>query len=177
MILMELIIVISILGMMTGWAMLSLGGVFSKKQFEKEAYTIIDVLKKAQHATARTDRRYAVVFDFIEETYVLRQYATQNLDMIPEEEAIITTGYFSRNCQIDYILFDDAFDTREYGESMENAIFFAGRNGWQNGGKIVLVDIDGNPYTILVNRICGKITLQPGDVDLLVPLDRNELRF
>ncbi len=177
MILMELIVVISILGMMTAWAMLSLGGVFSKKQFEKEAYTIIDVLKKAQHATAQTDRRYAVVFDFVEETYTLRQYVTLDLETMPEEEAIIATNDFTRNCQLDYVLFDDFEDTRDEGNNMGEAKFRAGRNGWQNGGKIVLVDIDGNPYSIIVNRICGKITLQPGDVDLLVPLDRNELRF
>lgn len=174
---MEVVVVISILGMMTAWAMLSLSGVFSKKQFEKEAYSIIDILKKAQNATMQTDRRYAVIFDFVEETYVLRQYATQALDMIPEEDAVLSTGYFSRNCQIDYILFDDNVDTRDFGEDTVEGKFLAGRNGWQNGGKIVLLDVDGNPYTILVNRLCGKITLKPGDVDLLIPLDRNELRF
>ena len=177
MILMELIVVISILGMMTGWAMLSLGGVFSKKQFEKEAYTIIDVLKKAQHATAQTDRRYAVVFDFIEETYVLRQFATLDLQTIPEDEAILFVGDFSRYCQLDYVLFDDFMDTRDEGESISEARFIVGRGGWQYGGKIVLVDDDGHPYSIVVGRLCGDITLKPGDVEILVPVDKSELPF
>ena len=76
----ELLVVIAILSMMTGMAILSLTGVFGRKQFEKEAYAIIDILHKAQNASAQTDRRYAVVFDFIEETYVLRQFATLDLN-------------------------------------------------------------------------------------------------
>ena len=175
--LIELLVVVSIIGMMTAIATLSLGGIFARKQFETEAYAIIDVMKKAQHAAAQTDRRYAVVFDFIENAYVLRQFATLDLESIPEDKAILSQGSFTKNCRIDYVLFDDFMDTREEGDSIDEARFYAGRSGWQHGGKIVLIDIDGNPYSIVVNRLCGKITLEPGDVDILVPVKRDELRF
>ena len=176
-VLIELLVVVSLIAMMTAIATLSLGPMFSRKQFEKEAYAIIDIMKKAQYAAAQTDRRYAVVFDFIEDAYILRQFATLDLESIPEDEAILSQSFFSQNCRLDYVLFDDFMDTREEGETIDQARFYAGRSGWQHGGKIVLVDVDGNPYSIVVNRLCGKITLELGDVDILVPVDRDELRF
>ena len=173
----ELLVVLAILSMLTGMAMLTFTGVFGRKQFEKEAYAIIDILHKAQNASAETDRRYAVVFDFIEDTYVLRQFATLDLQTIPEAEAVLSVGYFSRNCQLDYVLFDDFMDTRDEGENISEARFIAGRGGWQYGGKIVLLDDDGHPYSIVVGRLCGDITLKPGDVEILVPVDKSELPF
>jgi len=154
-VLVELLVVIAVISLLTVMAMLSLTNVFARKQFEKEACAIIDVLHKAQSASARTDRRYAVVFD----------------------EAILSVGEFSRHCQLDYVLFDDFMDTRDEGENISEARFIAGRGGWQYGGKIVLRDIDGNPYSIVVNRLCGDITLKPGDVEILVPVSKSELPF
>jgi len=176
-VLVELLVVIAVISLLTVMAMLSLTNVFARKQFEKEACAIIDVLHKAQSASARTDRRYAVVFDFINDTYILRQFATLDLQTIPESEAILSVGEFSRHCQLDYVLFDDFMDTRDEGENISEARFIAGRGGWQYGGKIVLRDIDGNPYSIVVNRLCGDITLKPGDVEILVPVSKSELPF
>ena len=173
----ELLDVIAILSMLTAVAMISLTSVYGKTQFEKEAYAIIDILHKAQYASARTPRRYAVVFDFVEGTYVLRQFATLDLQSIPQEEAVLSVGSFSGHCQLDYVLFDDFMDTRDEGESISEARFIAGRGGWQYGGKIVLRDGDGNPYSIVVGRLCGDITLRPGDVEILVPVDKSELQF
>ena len=173
----ELLVVIAIISMLTAVAMLSVTSIFGKKQFEKEAYEIIDILHKAQNASAETVRRYAVIFDFVEGTYVLRQFATLDMQSIPEEEAILSVGSFSRHCQLDYVLFDDFMDTRDEGESISEARFIAGRGGWQYGGKIVLLDVDGNPYSIVVGRLCGDITLKRGDVEILVPVDKSELRF
>ncbi len=173
----ELLVVIAVLAMLTAVAMLSVTSVFGRKQFEKEAYAIIDILHKAQNASAETPRRYAVVFDFVEGTYVLRQFATLDLQSIPQEEAILSVGSFSRHCQLDYVLFDDFMDTRDEGETISEARFIAGRGGWQYGGKIVLRDVDGNPYSIVVGRLCGDITLKQGDVDILVPVAKSELPF
>ncbi|MBE0534904.1 MAG: hypothetical protein IH624_04480 [Phycisphaerae bacterium] len=173
----ELIVVVMIIGMMTSLAMLSLTGVFGQKKFEQEAYAIVDVLRKASHASAETDRRYAVVFDFIQGAYVLRQFVTLDLQTLPEDEAIISVGHFSKYCVLDYVLFDDFMDTRDEGDSISEARFIAGRGGWQYGGKIVLRDLDGNPYSIVVNRLCGNVKLVPGDADILVPVDAGELRF
>lgn len=173
----ELIVVTMIIGMMTGLAMLSLGGVYSQKKFEQEAYTIVDILKKAYHASAETDRRYAVVFDFVEGAYILRQFASLDLQTLPADEAIISIGYFSKHCVLDYVLFDDFMDTRDEGDSISEARFLCGRGGWQYGGKIVLLDVEGNPYSIIVNRLCGDVKLVRGDAEILVPVNASELRF
>jgi len=176
-VLIELIVVIAMISILTAVAMLSVTSIFGRKQFEKEAYAIIDVLQKAQNASAETVRRYAVVFDFVEGTYVLRQFATLDMQSIPEEEAVLSVGDFSKYCQLDYVLFDDFMDTRDEGENISEARFIAGRGGWQYGGKIVLLDNDGRPYSIVVGRLCGNITLKPGDVEILMPVDKNELPF
>ena len=178
-VLIELIVVITMISILTAVAMLSVTSIFGKTQFEKEAYAIIDIMHKAQNASAETVRRYAVIFDFVEETYVLRQFATLEMDVLPQEEAILAVGGFTRHCQLDYVLFDDLDDTRDekYGESISEAKFIAGRGGWRYGGKIVLLDVDGNPYSIVVGRLCGDITLQKGDVEILVPVDKSELPF
>jgi len=173
----ELLVVIAVISMLTAVAMLSVTSVFGKKQFEKEAYAIIDILHKAQNASAETVRRYAVIFDFGEGTYVLRRFATLEMDALPREEAILAVGDFSRHCRLDYVLFDDFMDTREEGESISEAKFIAGRGGWQYGGKIVLLDVDGNPFSIVVGRLCGDITLKRGDVEIPAPVDKSELRF
>jgi hypothetical protein len=173
----ELIVVIMIVGMLTGLAMLSLGGVYSQKKFEQEAYTIVDILKKAYHASTETDRRYAVVFDFVEGVYVLRQFATLDLQTPSEDEAVISVGHFSKHCVLDYVLFDDFMDTRDEGDRISEARFLCGRGGWQYGGKIVLLDVEGQPYSIVVSRLCGDVKLVRGDAEILVPVNASDLRF
>jgi type II secretory pathway pseudopilin PulG len=91
-VLIELIIVIAIMLMIVGLATFSLSAVSTRTNFEKEAYTFINILKMAQNAAAESDRRYAVILDFDEQTYTLRQFASLDLETIPPEEAIITTG-------------------------------------------------------------------------------------
>jgi hypothetical protein len=47
----------------------------------------------------------------------------------------------------------------------------AGRGGWQSGAKIVVLDREGNPFTIITNRFSKVITLLPGDMDILEPVE------
>jgi hypothetical protein len=57
------------------------------------------------------------------------------------------------------------------------ARFYAGHSGWQYGGKIVLLDGDGNPYSVIVNRISIVISLLPGDVEILAPQYPEDVPF
>ena len=174
-VLIELIIVIAIMLMMVGLTTFSLSAVSTRSKFEKGAYTFINVLKMAQNAAAESDRRYAVILDFDEQTYTLRQFASLDLETIPPEEAIITTGNFTDQCYLDYVLFDDFEDTMD--EEAYEARFYAGHSGWQYGGKIVLLDANGNPYSVIVNRLSRVITLQPGDVEILAPQYQEDVPF
>ena len=183
MVLVELLLVITILGLMAGIAVVRLLPGFEKTTFKREAYEIIDTLSMAQNAAAQSGQRYAVFFDLLEpQNYTLRQInALQDLadDSIPDGEMVLAAKELSERCQIAYIRFDDGDDTRDEGEDLLTlkSYFVAGRSGWQNGGKIVLIDKNENPYSIVVNRIGRMITLIEGDVDIFLLEAKKDLPF
>lgn len=182
-VLIELLLVIAILGLMTGLAAIKLLPGFDRTTFKKEAYEIVNALKTAQNAAAQGNRRYGVFFDLLEpQNYSLRQInVLEDLahDATPDEEMVLATKILSERCEIVYIRFDDGDDTRDEGENLLDlkTHFVAGRSGWQNGGKIVLLDKNGNPYSIVVNRIGRMITLMEGDVDIFLLEARKDLPF
>jgi len=174
-ILVEMLVALIIIGLMTTLAMINFSSAFTKAKFEREVNDFINVLKMAQNGAAESDKRYAVVLNFDEQSYTLRQFDSLSLDVIPEEDAIITTGYFTDECYLDWVLFDDF----EYAieETAFEVRFYAGHSGWQYGGKIVLLDVDGNPYSVVVNRLSRVISLQPGDVEILEPQYPEDVLF
>ena len=179
-VLIELIVVLAIMTMLLALAVVSLSGVFGKSEFQQQAVEFINVMKMAQNSAAESDRRYTVTIDFLENTYELRQFTVRDFEQVLDEEPVITTGQFTEQCQLDYVLFDDFYDTRqEDPEKLETlrVWFWAGHSGWMYGGKIVLLDADGNPYSVIVNRLSRVITLQSGDVDILEPKEKDELPF
>jgi len=174
-VLLEMLMVLIIIALMAGVVTVCLSGISTRTKFERQAYVFINILKMAQNAAAESDRRYAVILDFNEQAYTLRQFASLDLETIPPEEAVIATGNFTNQCYLDYVLFDDFEDTMD--EEAYEARFYAGHSGWQYGGKIVLLDADGNPYSVIVNRLSRVITLQPGDVEILVPQYAEDVPF
>lgn len=171
--LIEMIIVLGIIGLIMGIAMVNFISKAGKSSFKKEAVEIVNTLKMAQNAAAQSGRRYIVMFDFIEQTYTMKEVPTlDEFFLIVEEnegEAISETQ-LSERCMIEYIIFDNLKeDTRNSGDLEDQAelktYFVAGRSGWQNGGKIGLTDTDGNEYSIIVNRMSKSIVLEEGDID------------
>jgi hypothetical protein len=51
------------------------------------------------------------------------------------------------------------------------ANFRAGRAGWQRGGRILVTNASGGEYSIMVNRLTGAVTVEKGNVPLLVTQD------
>ena len=95
------------------------------------------------------------------------------------EEEIIIDRDFGDKCLAAYVLFDD-IDFSLEGESYANegkAMFRAGHAGWHYGGKIVLLDENEQPYSVVVNRMNRVVTLQMGDVELPVPRRTDEVLF
>ena len=170
-VLVEMLIVLGIVVFLTTLVTLNFTGAVGRTEFQKQAYEFINTLKMAQNAAAESDRRYAVVLDFIEKTYTLREFASLDLATIPDDVAVIKVGNFTEHCQLDYVVLDDLRDTRDEGEDIESVRFLAGHSGWLFGGKIVLRDADGYPYSVLVNRISRVITLNEGDVEIMEPLE------
>lgn len=175
-VLLEVLIVIGLMAFLLSLGVISYSALWGSRQFQHQAHELVNLFQMAQEASAQSDRRYAVILDFVEQKYVLRQFASLDLQTIPEEEAVIHTGYFTDRFQLDYVLYDDLEDTREK-ENVTEARFYAGRSGWQYGGKVVVRDGDGNPWSILISRMVQPVRLVEGDVPILLPQKPDEMRF
>jgi type II secretory pathway pseudopilin PulG len=178
----ELIIVIIIFALMAGLAGMNFPGLVRKRQFEQKAYEFIDIIKKAQAASAEGGKRYALSLDLEEQSYTLKEFTQPYFEIIDDDEQTPTMhkGYFTEQCYLDYVIFDDGYDSRYPPEGEQTYIvhFFSGRSGWDFGGNIVLIDSDGHPYSIVLNRLSRTVQLLPGeDYEVLQPVYKNELPF
>jgi hypothetical protein len=151
--------------------MLNLSGLLGKNTFRARVQELVSTMQMTASTAAESDRRYEVIIDITEQGYLLRQITTPDLSQVLEEE-IIVENYLSDNCRVDYVLFDDG----EYANE-GRAKFRAGHSGWAYGGKIVLLDENEQPYSVVVNRLNRTITLVEGDVELLEPKPKDELPF
>jgi hypothetical protein len=140
---------------------------------------LVQAFQSAVNTAQQSDRRYAVILNFDEKTWMLRQSNQLDFEGIPDDEAILKTGYFDPRFDIDYVLYDDGIDTRNprEGEMTTASIFFAGHGGWRSGGKVVLVDEDGQPWSIMIYRIGKPVELIQGDVPILAPIPEEQMPF
>ncbi|NIP53511.1 MAG: prepilin-type N-terminal cleavage/methylation domain-containing protein [Phycisphaerae bacterium] len=169
----ELVVVIVILSLFVFLAVMSLSGLLRKNTFEMQAREFVSTMQMAAVAAAQSNRRYEVIIDLTEQSYTLRQINSPDLFEVFEED-IIATNVFSADCQILYVLFDDLMET---DEDHQIAKFRAGHAGWQYGGKIVLLDEQEQPYSVLVSRMNRVVTLKKGDVEFLLPRAKDEVLF
>lgn len=178
-VLVEMLVVLGIMAMLVSIAMLGFGAVSGRSYFHRKAQTLAETFQSAWIAAQQSDRRYAVVLSFTENMWVLRQFTQLDFEGIPEDESIIKTGTFDDRFQLDYVLYDDGDDTRtpREGERVTSAIFRAGHGGWQFGGKIVLRDEDGNPWSIVIYRIGKPAELVQGDATILIPVESQYIPF
>jgi len=169
----ELIVVVLIVSLFVLLAMMNLSGLLIRNTFKAQTQELVSTMQMAASAAAETERRYEVIIDIAEQSYILRQITSPDLSQVLEEEIIVEND-FSDNCRVIYVLFDDLVET---DEDHQIAKFRAGHAGWQNGGKIVLLDEDEQPYSVVVNRINRIVTLKEGDVELLMPKRKDEVPF
>jgi Tfp pilus assembly protein FimT len=169
----ELIVVLLIIWLFVLLAVMNLFGLLRKNTFRVQAQEFVSTMQMAANAAAESNRRYEVIIDLTEQNYVLREITSPDLTQVLEEEIIVNND-LGNNCQVAYVLFDDGDYTDP--EHMR-AMFRAGHSGWQYGGKIVLLDEDEQPYSVVVNRISRTVTLKKGDVEILVPKAREDVLF
>lgn len=169
----ELVVVIVILSLFVLLTIPNLFGLLRRNRFELQAHEFVSTMQMAAVAAAESDRRYEVIIDLTEQSYTLRQITSPDLFQVLEEE-IIATNEFGINCQVLYVLFDDLMET---DEDHQIAKFRAGNAGWQYGGKIVLLDEQEQPYSVLVSRKNRVVTLQKGDIEFLLPKAKDEVLF
>ena len=174
----ELIVVIIIISLFLLLTMTNLIGLLRRNTFEAQAQQFIATIQMAASAAAESNRRYEVIIDLTEQSYLLRQITSPDLTQVLEEE-IIVDNYFSDYCQAAYVMFDDidySLEGQSYAEE-GRAKFRAGHAGWQYGGKIVLLDEDGQPYSVVVSRMNRIVTLEYGDVEISTPRRTDEVPF
>jgi len=170
----ELIVVVVIVSMFVLLAQMHLFGLLKKNKFRAQARELVSTMQMAASAAAESDRRYEVIINLAEQNYTLRQITSTHLPSDVLEEEIIVENDFNNNCRVVYVLFDDLTET---DEDHQKAFFRAGHAGWQAGGKIVLLDGEEQPYSVVVNRMNRIVTLEEGDVELLLPKRQNEVPF
>jgi type II secretory pathway pseudopilin PulG len=174
----ELIVVIIIISLFLLLTATNLFGLLRKNTFKANVQQFVTTMQMAASAAAESNRRYEVIIDMGEQNYLLRQITSLDLSQVLEEEIIVEDD-FSDNCQVAYVLFDDVDYSLE-GQSYTNegrAKFRVGHAGWHYGGKIVLLDEEGEPYSVVVNRINRIVKLEKGDVEISKPKARNEVPF
>ena len=170
----ELLVVLAIVSLFVLMAQVHLFGLLRKSTFRAQTQELVSTMQMAASAAAETGRRYEKKIDITEQAYELKEIAgseinTDNPDETPGE--IIVQNNLTENCRLVYVWFDDGIDTNT------RAWFRVGSSGWQNGGKIVLLDEKDQPYTIVVNRINRIVVLEEGDIELLEPKSKNDLPF
>ncbi len=165
----ELVIVIVMVSLFVLLAQVHLFGLLRRNTFRALVQDFVSTMQMAARAAAESDRRYEVIIDLTEQSYLLRQITSPDLSQVLEEE-IIAYSNFGSNCRVAYVEFDDGDYTNQ-----GLAKFRAGHAGWQYGGKIVLLDENEQPYSVVVNRLNRTVNLTRDDVALRVPKARNEV--
>ncbi|MBL7187812.1 MAG: prepilin-type N-terminal cleavage/methylation domain-containing protein [Phycisphaerae bacterium] len=167
----ELLVVLVVVSLFTSLAQLHLFGLLRKNKFRAQIQELVSTMQMAGRAAAESDRRYEVIIDIAEQSYLLREITNPDLSEVLEEEIIVQAD-LGENCRLVYVEFDDATYTNE-----GRAKFRAGRSGWAYGGKIVLMDRTEQPYSLVVNRLNRIVELEEGDVSLLQTKAKDDIPF
>lgn len=176
-VLVEMLMVVGLIALITGIAMISFGALWGNTRFKSRAEELVNTFQMAYEAALQSDRRYAVVLDYYNSQYILRQFETLDFSGLPDDEAIIFVGTFDDDFQFDHVLYDDLENTQDSGEDFREARFYAGRGGWQVGGIVVVRDRDGNPWSIVIHRLGKPVQLVEGYADMLSPQSREKVPF
>jgi len=170
----ELLVVLAVVSLFVLMAQIHLFGLLRKNTFRAQTQELVSTMQMAASAAAETGRRYEIIIDITEQEYTLKELTGSEIYVDNPEETpgeIIVQNNLTENCRLVYVWFDDGIDTNT------KAWFRVGPSGWQNGGKIVLLDEKDQPYTIVVNRINRLVVLEEGDIELLEPRSKNDLPF
>ncbi|MBN1804906.1 MAG: prepilin-type N-terminal cleavage/methylation domain-containing protein [Sedimentisphaerales bacterium] len=167
----ELVVVLVIIGLFAFMVQMHLFGMLRKNTFKAQVQEFVSTMQMAASAAGQSDRRYEVIIDISQQEYMLREITNPDLTQVFEEEIIIADR-FNANCRVSYVMFDDGESTSE-----DRAKFRTGHSGWQYGGKIVLLDENEQPYSVVVSRLNRMVTLVPGDILLLEPKSKDEVFF
>jgi prepilin-type N-terminal cleavage/methylation domain-containing protein len=167
----EMMVVLVIISLFVLLVMTNFSGLLAGHNFKAQVQDFVSALQMAANAAAETGRRYEVIVDIGQQSYILREITSSDLSEVLDEEIIIKSD-FGDNCRVIYVLFDDGDYTNE-----GRAKFRVGHSGWQYGGKISLLDNNEQEYSVIVNRLNGLVELKKGYVEILTPKLKEDVPF
>ena len=150
-------------------AQVNLFGTLRRSTFKAQVQSFVSAMQRAASTAAETGRRYEVIVDVTEQTYLLRQISSSNLAEVLDEE-IIVDGQFGDSCRVSYVEFDDGTYANE-----GQAKFRVGHAGWQYGGKVVFLDEGEQAHTVAVGRLVPIVQVLEGDAELMRPKAKDEV--
>jgi prepilin-type N-terminal cleavage/methylation domain-containing protein len=165
---MVVIVVVSLLIML---ATTNLKGILIKNSFKSQASGLVSALESASTSAAQTGKKYEVIIDIPQQSWLLREITSPDLSEVLDEE-IVAQEDFGGNCSISYVLFDDGQFTNQ-----ERAKFRTSRTGWQFGGIIVLVDSEQQPWSLVIDRMSNIVRIEPGEAQIVWPRSADEVPF
>jgi Tfp pilus assembly protein FimT len=168
---MEAVVMTIVLGLLTSMAMLNISGIAFSSKFNTQTAELISTLRKAYGSAMQSNKRFEIKLDLAQQSWLLRTLTPANYGQPAEQEEVIDEQQLDDHCHLLYVEFDDGVKT---DEEFSVANFRAGRVGWQRGGRILLADSAGVEYSISINRLTGEVTLEKGDVPILVTQDDTE---
>jgi Tfp pilus assembly protein FimT len=166
--LIETVVMIVLIGLLAGMAMMNISGIAFGSRFSTETTELVSTLRQAYGAAIQGGKRYEIRLDLAQQSYLMRTLTPANYGQPPEQQEVIDERQLDDQCRIEYVEFDDGVAT---DQDFNVANFRAGRAGWQRGGRILVVDSAGTEYSIMVNRLTGVVTIEKGNVPLLVTQD------
>ncbi len=170
--LVELIVVMTFMALLVAMAQVSLFGVLRRRTFRAQVQDFVSTMQMTISSASETGRRYEVIINLADQSYLLRELPGSDLSSEPLPEQIITQGAFRGNCRCAYVEFDDGTYTNQ-----DKAKFRTGHAGWQYGGKVVFLDESEQAYAVIVNRMTPIIQLLEGDPPLMTPKTKEQVPF
>jgi Tfp pilus assembly protein FimT len=170
-VLVEMILVVSILALFVVMVQTHMFGTLRRSRFKANVQEFVSAMQMAVSSAAESSRRYEMIIDLSEQTFLLRQITSSDLSEVLEEE-IILSGEFGETCRVAYVEFDDGTFTNE-----GKAKFRVGHAGWHYGGKIVFLDESEQSYSVMISRITPIVELVEGDAALMTPKGKDEVPF
>jgi len=164
-------VIIAIVSLFAILSATNLKTMIMRHSFRSRVQSFISSMEAAAAAASQTGKRYEMIIDITEQSYLLREITSPDLAQVLEEEIIVYED-FGNNCYVNYVLFDDG----EFA-NQGRAKFRAAPSGWQWGGLIVLLDEDERVYSVVINRLSNIVAFEPGEVEMLYPRTKDELPF
>jgi prepilin-type N-terminal cleavage/methylation domain-containing protein len=167
----ESMVVIVIVSLLIAIAATNLKGVITKNSFKAKSQGLIAALEAASTSAGQSDKRYEIIIDIPQQNYIFREITSSDLSEVLEEE-IISQEDFGANCTVSYVVFDDGQFT-----NADRAKFRASRAGWQFGGVIGLYDSEGQPWSLVIDRLSNIVKLEQGEAQIAWPRSKDEMPF